>query len=516
MKKLLLLSTALLLSSLVQADSKLDEYQKWRQQELTSFQNYLDENDKAFIGFLKQQWKPVEVKPAEVRDPQPKPVELPKAPAVKPEPGRDIPADQPLPAGEPLLVEKPEPATPKPTPSKPTPSKPAPPSQTTPALTTPTADKPATKQPGVQLQSKKVRTARFNFYGNPVSIEYPKNFKRIFAGSINSEKIAAYWQYLASKEHAPTVNQLKAAAKRLKLNDWGTAQLFDRFSGTVLRQQTSRQLTTWFLLVKAGYDARVAYNDKMHLLLPSRQELFGVTFFKLSGKRYYAVNLSGKSLKPGKVFTYKGQHGAGHGALDFSQPNEFSARGEITQRQLKFRYDDETFSIDIAYPKRYVEYFNSFPQLSLPNYFQAGLPAVTSESLLKQLQPVVAGQSEQEAVNRLLRFVQTAFQYQTDDQQFREENYLFPLETLHYPYSDCEDRAALFAWLTESLLQLEVIILDYPGHVATAVNFNSRVTGDAWQYHGKRYVVADPTYVNANAGMTMPQFAGKAPKVQPF
>ena len=74
MKKLLLLSTALLLSSLVQADSKLDEYQKWRQQELTSFQNYLDENDKAFIGFLKQQWKPVEVKPAEVRDPKPKAV----------------------------------------------------------------------------------------------------------------------------------------------------------------------------------------------------------------------------------------------------------------------------------------------------------------------------------------------------------------------------------------------------------------------------------------------------------
>ena len=47
------------------------------------------------------------------------------------------------------------------------------------------------------------------------------------------------------------------------------------------------------------------------------------------------------------------------------------------------------------------------------------------------------------SVNRLLRFVQTAFEYKTDEDQFNTENYLFPLETLHYPYSDCEDRSAL-------------------------------------------------------------------------
>jgi hypothetical protein len=144
------------------------------------------------------------------------------------------------------------------------------------------------------------------------------------------------------------------------------------------------------------------------------------------------------------------------------------------------------------------------------------MPKDTAYSLLTQLKPIVEGQSETEAVNRLLRFVQTAFQYKTDDDQFREENYLFPLETLHYPYSDCEDRAAIFAWLTESLLKLDVVILDFPGHIATAVEFSQPAQGDSWKFNGKRYTVADPTYINANAGMTMPQYKGKAPKLVAF
>jgi hypothetical protein len=120
---------------------------------------------------------------------------------------------------------------------------------------------------------------------------------------------------------------------------------------------------------------------------------------------------------------------------------------------------------------------------------------------------------EQQAVNFLLRFVQTSLKYETDEQQFGRENYLFPEETLFYPYSDCEDRAVLFAWLVESLLGLDVVGLDYPGHVAAAVKFNGHVAGDDVSHRGARYVVADPTYINAVSGMTMPDFRHFTPKV---
>ena len=124
--------------------------------------------------------------------------------------------------------------------------------------------------------------------------------------------------------------------------------------------------------------------------------------------------------------------------------------------------------------------------------------------------------TEQQAVNFLLRFVQTSLKYETDSEQFGEENYLFPEETLFYPYSDCEDRAVLFAWLVRSLLKLDVIGLDYPGHVAAAVSFSEKVNGASIDYHGKTYVVTDPTYINARAGMVMPGYRQHKPRVIAF
>jgi hypothetical protein len=82
-----------------------------------------------------------------------------------------------------------------------------------------------------------------------------------------------------------------------------------------------------------------------------------------------------------------------------------------------------------------------------------------------------------------------------------------------YPLSDCEDRSILFAWLVRNLTGLDVVSLNYPGHVATAVAFKGKVDGDSIVYKGKRYTVADPTYMNARSGMTMPKFRAVTPKI---
>ena len=71
-----------------------------------------------------------------------------------------------------------------------------------------------------------------------------------------------------------------------------------------------------------------------------------------------------------------------------------------------------------------------------------------------------------EFVGILLNFVQTSFDYQTDEEQFGREKYFYPEEILAYPFCDCEDRAAFFARLVRNLTGLEVVGLDYPGPVS--------------------------------------------------
>ena len=61
----------------------------------------------------------------------------------------------------------------------------------------------------------------------------------------------------------------------------------------------------------------------------------------------------------------------------------------------------------------------------------------------------------------------------------------------------------LFSYLVKELLGLKVIGLVYPGHVATAVNFPGNEAGDYVHYKDDKYVIADPTFINAPFGLTM-------------
>jgi len=83
---------------------------------------------------------------------------------------------------------------------------------------------------------------------------------------------------------------------------------------------------------------------------------------------------------------------------------------------------------------------------------------------------------------------------------------------LHYPYADCEDRAVLFAYLVKNLLGNQVIGLQYDGHIATAVAVTGDYSGDVYRVNGKNYIVADPTFINANIGRTMTGYERQTPQ----
>lgn len=71
----------------------------------------------------------------------------------------------------------------------------------------------------------------------------------------------------------------------------------------------------------------------------------------------------------------------------------------------------------------------------------------------------------------------------------------------------------LFSYLVRKLLGLDVVLLDYPNHIATAVCFKGNVGGDYLMVNGRKYTVCDPTYIGASIGMTMPKFKTVAAKV---
>jgi hypothetical protein len=109
MKKTLLTSTLLLCATMPAGITNAQdnsEYERWRAATQQSFQTYLDDNDKAFIGFLKQRWEEVETETGKNEDTAPKPLDIPVAPPVIAPVIISTPTTQPKP-----LPDKPDPSS---------------------------------------------------------------------------------------------------------------------------------------------------------------------------------------------------------------------------------------------------------------------------------------------------------------------------------------------------------------------------------------------------------------------
>jgi hypothetical protein len=482
------------------------EFEQWKMQQQQTFQEYKDERDREFTDFLKKQWREMELLRGFVRDEAPKPVKIPVA---KPQPPAPVakPQPQPAPVAEPTPEQKPT-TTPEPTPvpvPAPVVIKPIP--IVTPAAPPKPAPVPYTQQKGIK--------ANISYFGTPLTFYYDAGFKKSLPGSLNETAVSNFWSDLSKADYDPLLDQLSIQKKALALNDWGYAILVDDLAEQIYPTSKNKQaLFTWFILTKDGYRARIAYNDRnAYLLVPSKQQIFEVPYFTFDGDRYYAVSFDGTKTSLGQVYTYDGNYPGAANKFDMSLKSDAAESGKVSSRKLSFDYNGKRYNVVADYEKSRIDFLNTYPQLDLEMYFDASVSASIGNPLLKQLAEDIKGMNEQQAVNFLLRFVQTSLKYKTDENQFGKENYLFPEETLYYPYSDCEDRSILFAWLVEHLLGLEVVGLDFPGHVATAVHFKDNVAGDAITWNGKRYVVADPTYINATAGMTMPAYKNAKPGV---
>lgn len=167
-----------------------------------------------------------------------------------------------------------------------------------------------------------------------------------------------------------------------------------------------------------------------------------------------------------------------------------------------FKGKQYTFTIN----KNLINYYKSYPCIDFHSYARAPIEKGLLESIKNQLYTELANKNQEDAVNWLLHFIQNAFKYKTDKEQFGYEKFNFIEETLASQYCDCEDRAILFSHLVKNFLNLPVVLIYYRGlHLATAVKFkDTSISGDYVEYNGEKYIICDPTYINANAGNAMP------------
>lgn len=328
---------------------------------------------------------------------------------------------------------------------------------------------------------------------------------------LNENAIADAYEALCNSDYKPLLADCAQIQKDLRLNDWGVftlvRQVADTYCGTANESIVMQQ----FLLNEMGYKARMARKatgDKMMLFVATDCAIYAHPYITLNGQNYY--NLSGNNEQCQFYMCQKDSPKAKNSVgMQLKEAPLFPGTVVSSTHQAK----GSAARVTVDVPKALMDFYKDYPQCDYSVYFNAPVNAAMENRILSSLAPLVQGRNEADAANILINFVQTAFQYQTDGQQFGYEKPFFVEELFYYPYSDCEDRAMLFSYLVRKLLGLDVVLLDYPEHIATAVRFNGNVSGDYLMVNGRKYTVCDPTYIGASIGMTMPRYKTVSAKV---
>ncbi len=439
--------------------------------------------DEKFANTLKDDWFGVDFQKGLPFYSKPKPAKIPKAPPIKAKKEDETPVVN-LRTIAPVLIMPEEAAAPLP----------------------------------VIEPKKEEYNIKFDFLGEPVTVTLSEKIKHISPVSLDNKSIANFWENVSSFPHKTTLDQVKAYHNNLLKNDWAYLMFLEKMSKQIFPDNRNMQnLYTWFILIKSGYQARIGYDEnRIYLLLPATTKVYGKSFFILDGIKFY--KLTTRPIKGGSdsIYTYPGKYPGADNKLNLKLKEWPKVNKKIKTRELSFNYSGKKYTILVEYQGEVVDFTKNYPQTDIDAYAGAPLSDSSRKSLLNKIAQLVKGKTETEAVNFLLSFVQNSFPYKTDQQQFGHEKWFFAEETLGYPYSDCEDRSVIFARLTKELLGLKVVLLNYPGHMATAVRFSKRVSGDKVKYKNKVFTVCDPTYIDARYGMAMPQFKGVKPKITEF
>lgn len=354
---------------------------------------------------------------------------------------------------------------------------------------------------------------RLDFFGAELAIHYQR--RQFSLSGITERSVGNLWKDITDSRFTTLLKDMLHHKRKMQMNDWAYFLLAKKVAARLssLQSKDCRMVFQHFLLVQSGYDVRLGRVDNfLVLLLPVREEVYACPYLELDGKLFYVISDEDKKMKGhSSIFTYR-------------LPDKLVQAPYLSlmiHKELLLPVLPKSFCVKAAemeikgeVNQNEIRFYKEYPSCELAVYARAAVTDKLGKQLKAALSAHLSGKPFAEALNRLLLWVQAGFRYQTDGEQFGYEKPFFMAENFYYPASDCEDRSILFAWLVRHLLGREVVLLDYPGHMATAVSVGKdQIRGAYVELNGKKYVVCDPTYVNAEAGRMMPSYRTKRAKV---
>lgn len=346
----------------------------------------------------------------------------------------------------------------------------------------------------------------FDFYGNMCKIRMP-DLTSIKIADCSPKSISDSWERLSSAEMNNAIRDCLETRIRHNLCDWAYLLFLDDLSRGYCPDRNSATLLMAFLYCQSGYQMRLGVDgDNLVMLYGSKHQIYDKGYFSLDGLNFYPYG------NPSNSISICNAAFEGETPMSLLIHSEQLLGGNVSSvREIKSdRYNDLTVLSKV--PENLIKFYNQYPTSALDGnpmtrwamYANTPLAKMTKDVIYPNLKKSIENMPVEDAANKLLNWVQTGFVYEYDDKVWGHDRAFFAEESLHYPYCDCEDRSILFSRLVRDILGLDVALIYYPGHLATAVGFNKEIDGDKIMINGRRFIICDPTYIGAPIGVQMP------------
>ncbi len=456
-----------------QSQDYREKYEQFKKQAQANYGSFRDECNKKYADFLRQSWEqykgnaPVP-RPKDDKPVPPKPYEPPvedKPVVVKPV---DVTPVVPAPVPQPKPVE--------------------------PIRSVPTPDDD---------------TFAFDFYSLKCKVKLP-DYAKLTVNDCRPGSIADGWEKLCGKEMNNAIRNCLETRLCYNLCDWAYLEFLNQLASEYCSNRNSATLLAAYLYCQSGYQMRLGEDGgRLVMLYASRSSIFDKPYFVIDATTFYPYGETSGSISICNA-AFEGETPLSL-AIDKEQ---LLGKSVSTPRAITSR-DYPDMSAETAVPTELVKFYDAYPTSAIGGnpltrwamYANVPLATEAKDRLYPALRKAIEGLSKQEAAEKLLNWVQTGFVYEYDDKVWGHDRAFFAEETLYYPYCDCEDRSILFSRIVRDLLGLDVALIYYPGHLATAVCFDGDVNGDAMTVGGRRFTVCDPTYIGAPVGAQMPGLA---------
>ena len=355
----------------------------------------------------------------------------------------------------------------------------------------------------------------FSYMGTTCEVRLPKDLNIRMSGC-ESCMIATIWKQLATNAMDNTIRDFLALRLKMQLCDWAYLNLIDTFAQAFCGHGNEAVIMAAFIYSQSGYKMRLGRDcEKLYLLYGSKHGIYEKGYIVIEGINYYPLDDKVERMEISD-FSFPQEQSM---SLYIENAQKFTIRPSAKRKLASEQYHDVT--IDSQVNLNLIQFYNTYPS-SVVNgnfmtcwkmYADTPMDESVSQMLYPDIKNKIEGLSDVQAVNQILNWVQTAFQYEYDDKVWGHDRAFFAEETLYYPYCDCEDRAILFTRLVRDLLGLKCILVYYPGHLASAVCLKQQVNGDYISLDGDVYTICDPTYIGAPVGITMPEMDNRSAKV---